>query len=156
MGDIMKKEKLIKISVTGVFCALAFILTAVLRFKVAFLSFDLKDTVIAVVSLMYGPIYGVVSAGIVAFLEFLSVTACFFLSFGCLPIGASIVPKSSFMLPTTTVLKAMLLNLLCETIMSNICFRNNKQTARILIDTVNDARTDNSVYTGKRVSTMIQ
>lgn len=74
MGDIMKKEKLIKISVTGVFCALAFILTAVLRFKVAFLSFDLKDTVIAVLSLMYGPIYGVVSAGIVAFLEFLSVS----------------------------------------------------------------------------------
>ncbi len=74
MGDIMKKEKLIKISVTGVFCALAFILTTVLRFKVAFLSFDLKDTIIAVVSLMYGPLYGVVSSGIVAFLEFLSVS----------------------------------------------------------------------------------
>ena len=48
----MRKERLIKASVTGVFCALAFILTAVLRFKVAFLSFDLKDTVIAVVALM--------------------------------------------------------------------------------------------------------
>lgn len=71
---IMKKEKLIKISVTGVFCALAFILTVVLRFKVAFLSFDLKDTVIAVISLMYGPLYGVTSAGVVAVLEFLSVS----------------------------------------------------------------------------------
>lgn len=70
----MRKERLTKASVTGVFCALAFILTAVLRFKVAFLSFDLKDTVIAVVSLMYGPLYGVVSAGIVAVLEFLSVS----------------------------------------------------------------------------------
>ncbi len=70
----MKKEKLIKVSVTGVFCALAFILTVVLRFKVSFLSFDLKDTVIAVISLMYGPLYGVISAGIVAFLEFLSVS----------------------------------------------------------------------------------
>ena len=70
----MKKEKLIKISVTGVFCALAFILTVVLRFKVAFLSFDLKDMVLAVISLMYGPIYGVTSAGIVAVLEFLSVS----------------------------------------------------------------------------------
>jgi riboflavin transporter FmnP len=70
----MKKEKLVKISVTGVFCALAFIMTAVLRFKVAHLSFDLKDTIIAIVSLMYGPIYGIVSAGIVAFLEFLSVS----------------------------------------------------------------------------------
>ena len=70
----MKKEKLIKSSVTGVFCALAFILTVVLRFKVSFLSFDLKDTIIAVVSLMYGPLYGVASAGIVALLEFLSVS----------------------------------------------------------------------------------
>lgn len=70
----MKKEKLVKISVTGVFCALAFIMTVVLRFKVAHLSFDLKDTVIAIVSLMYGPLYGIVSAGIVAFLEFLSVS----------------------------------------------------------------------------------
>ncbi len=70
----MKKEKLIKASVTGVFCALSFILTIVLRFKVTFLSFDLKDTVLAVISLMYGPIYGVTSAGIVAVLEFLSVS----------------------------------------------------------------------------------
>lgn len=70
----MKKEKLIKISVTAVFCALAFILTAVLRFKVAHLSFDLKDSIIAIVSLMYGPLYGVVSAGIVAVLESLSVS----------------------------------------------------------------------------------
>ena len=70
----MKKDKLFKVSVTGVFCALAFILTVVLRFKVAFLSFDLKDMVLAVISLMYGPIYGVASAGIVAVLEFLSVS----------------------------------------------------------------------------------
>jgi riboflavin transporter FmnP len=70
----MKKEKLVKISVTGVFCALAFIMTVVLRFKVAFLSFDLKDTILAVIALMYGPLYAVVSAGIVAFLEFLSVS----------------------------------------------------------------------------------
>ncbi len=70
----MKNEKILRASVTGVFCALAFILTLVLRFKVAFLSFDLKDTVLAVISLMYGPLYGVTSAGIVAVLEFLSVS----------------------------------------------------------------------------------
>ena len=77
----MKKEKLVKISVTGVFCALAFIMTAVLRIKVAHLSFDLKDTIIAVISLMYGPVYGVVSAGIVAFLEFFSVSDTGFYGF---------------------------------------------------------------------------
>lgn len=65
----MKKEKLIKISVTGVFCALAFVMTLILRFKVLHLTFDLKDTIIGIISLMYGPIYGVVSAGIVSVLE---------------------------------------------------------------------------------------
>jgi len=70
----MKKEKLIKVSLTGVFCALAFILTIVLRFKVSFLSFDLKDMILSVIALMYGPIYGVASAGVVALLEFLSVS----------------------------------------------------------------------------------
>ncbi|MBQ4120177.1 MAG: ECF transporter S component [Clostridia bacterium] len=70
----MKKEQIIKVSVTGVFCALAFIMTAVLRFKVAHLSFDLKDTIIAIVSLMYGPLYGIICAAIVAFLEFFTVS----------------------------------------------------------------------------------
>lgn len=74
MCYILKKEKITKISITGVFCALAFIMTVVLRFKVSFLSFDLKDAVLGIVALMYGPIYGVVSAGMVAFLEFLSVS----------------------------------------------------------------------------------
>ena len=70
----MKKEKLLKISITAVFCALAFILTVVLKFKVSFLSFDLKDTILAVIGLMYGPVYAVSSAAIVAVLEFLSVS----------------------------------------------------------------------------------
>lgn len=70
----MKKEKLLKVSVTGVFCALAFILTIVLRFNVAFLSFDLKDAILAVISLLYGPLYGVLSAAVVVVLEFLSIS----------------------------------------------------------------------------------
>ncbi len=70
----MKKDKIIKVSVTGLFCALAFILTTVLKFKVGFLSFDLKDSIIAVVSLMYGPLYGVISAGLVSVIEFLSIS----------------------------------------------------------------------------------
>ena len=43
-------------------------------------------------------------------------TACFFLSFGCLPIGASIVPLSSLTLPTTTVLYSLvkLWSLICS------------------------------------------
>lgn len=70
----MKKDKLVKISVTAVFCALAFIMTVVLRFNVLFLSFDFKDAILSIIALMYGPIYGIVSAGLVAVLEFLSIS----------------------------------------------------------------------------------
>lgn len=70
----MKKDKLTKISITSVFCALAFIMTVILRFNVAFLSFDFKDAILSIIALMYGPIYGVVSAAIVAVLEFLSIS----------------------------------------------------------------------------------
>jgi len=70
----MKNNNLNKIVITSVFAAIAFLLTFIFRFKVGFLTFDFKDAVLAMVSLMYGPLYGVVSAAVVAFLEFLSVS----------------------------------------------------------------------------------
>ncbi len=70
----MQKNNVKKISVTALFCAIAFLMTFVFRFKVGFLTFDLKDAVISVISLLYGPICGVASAGVVAVLELLSVS----------------------------------------------------------------------------------
>lgn len=70
----MKKENLKKISVAAMFCALAFIMTFMFRFKVQFLTFDFKDAVISIVSLLFGPVYGISSAAVVALLEFLSVS----------------------------------------------------------------------------------
>ena len=70
----MKRDNLKKIAITSVFTAIAFILTFIFRFKVSFLTFDFKDAIIAMVALMYGPHYGMASAGVVAFLEFLSVS----------------------------------------------------------------------------------
>ncbi len=67
-------KNLKKITVTALFCALAFLMTFLFRFKVSFLTFDFKDAIISIVSLLYGPLYGVVSAGLVAVLEFLSVS----------------------------------------------------------------------------------
>lgn len=63
-----------KLTVTALFCALAFLMTFVFRFKVGFLTFDFKDAVISILSLLYGPVYGVISAGVVAFLEMISVS----------------------------------------------------------------------------------
>ncbi len=70
----MKKDKLVKISITAVFCALAFVMTVVLRFNVLFLSFDFKDAILSIIALMYGPIYGIISSGLVTVLEFLSIS----------------------------------------------------------------------------------
>ena len=70
----MKKVNVKAIAVTGVLTAAAFLLTFVFRFKVSFLTFDFKDTLIAIASLTYGFPYGVASAFIVAIIEFLTVS----------------------------------------------------------------------------------
>ena len=70
----MKKENLRKAAITAVFAAIAFLLTFLFRFKVSFLTFDFKDAILAMVSLMFGPLYGIASAAVVAVLEFLSVS----------------------------------------------------------------------------------
>ena len=70
----MNKTKTKNISVTAMLTALAFLLTFVFRFKVAFLTFDFKDSIISIASLLFGPLYGVASAIIVAFIEFISVS----------------------------------------------------------------------------------
>ena len=49
------QEKTKRLSLAAVFCALAFLVTLVPAPKVAFLSFDVKDAVIATASLLLGP-----------------------------------------------------------------------------------------------------
>ncbi|MBR0466120.1 MAG: ECF transporter S component [Clostridia bacterium] len=68
------KINLKKISVAAVLSALAYASVFVLRFKVQFLTLDFKDAIIAITSLLLGPLYGVCSAAVVALLEFLSVS----------------------------------------------------------------------------------
>ena len=71
----MKKSVSIrKISVIGVLCALSYLCMFLLKFKVGFLSFDLKDAFLCIISFLYGPIYGSASALLVAFIEFISVS----------------------------------------------------------------------------------
>lgn len=61
-------------TVTAMLCAFAYIVTFVFHFKVMFLTFDLKDAVLTLTSLLYGPLYGIVSAGLVALLEFVTIS----------------------------------------------------------------------------------
>ncbi len=74
MGCFMKSNSLKKLSVTAMLCAMAYICMFLFKFKVGFLTFDLKDAILAVIAFLYGPVYAVVSSVIVAFFEFVSVS----------------------------------------------------------------------------------
>ncbi len=58
----------------GLMTALAYICMFVFRIKVSFLTFDAKDAIIAITSLIYGPIWGGLTAVLVPILEFFTVS----------------------------------------------------------------------------------
>ena len=67
-------EKLIRMIVVAVFCALAYVCQFVFRIHVSFLTFDAKDAVMAIAAMIFGPVWGIVMALIVALLEFLTIS----------------------------------------------------------------------------------
>ncbi len=62
------------ITAVGLFCALAYVCCVVFHFKAAFLTFDLKDAVMTVGGMIFGPLYGIAMAFIVAIIEGLTVS----------------------------------------------------------------------------------
>ena len=62
-------RKIRTIAAVGVFAAFAYILTFFFRFKLAFLTFDLKDAVMTVSAMLFGPLYGLAMAILVPLLE---------------------------------------------------------------------------------------
>ena len=69
-----KKINVKKMTVIAVLCAMAYICTFLLHFKFQFLTFDFKDAIIAISALIYGPVAGLLTSFIVAFLEFITVS----------------------------------------------------------------------------------
>ena len=72
MSEQSKKTRTL-ISV-AVFSALAFICTVFFHFKASFLTFDLKDAVMAVGGMIFGPVYGGAMVIIVSLAEMLSIS----------------------------------------------------------------------------------
>ena len=64
-------KKLVGISM---FAALAYAVTFVFRIPVMFLTFDAKDAIITIASLMYGPVPGIAISFTVAFLELITIS----------------------------------------------------------------------------------
>ena len=69
-----RREKLLRMVVVAVFCALAYACQFVFRIHVAFLTFDAKDAVMAIGAMIFGPVWGVVMALLVSLLEFLTLS----------------------------------------------------------------------------------
>jgi riboflavin transporter FmnP len=76
MKNNFTKQKHIKaLSAVGLFCALAYVCCVLFHFKAAFLTFDLKDAVMAVGAMIFGPVYGVAMALIVAIIEGITISS---------------------------------------------------------------------------------
>lgn len=63
-------QRVKKITVIALFCALSFIVSMILPIKVSFLTLDLKDAVSAICGMFFGPVAGLACAAIVPFIEF--------------------------------------------------------------------------------------
>ena len=73
----MKTEtnsKIRRITAISVFCALSYICILFIHFKVSFLTFDLKDSIMAIGAMYFGPIAAVIMPLIVSFVEFLTIS----------------------------------------------------------------------------------
>lgn len=66
--------RLKRISAVAVFIALSYVCVFLIRFKVDFLTFDLKDAVMAIGSMYFGPLSALVMSGAVSLLEFLTIS----------------------------------------------------------------------------------
>ena len=68
----INSQKIKKITIIGVFVAFAYAVSAILPIKVSFLTLDFKDVISTICGLFFGPIAGIVSAGIVPFIEMMT------------------------------------------------------------------------------------
>lgn len=62
-------QNLKMLAAAAIFCALAYASEYVFHVKVMFLTFDIKDSIIAIAAMIFGPVYAVLMGFAVAFLE---------------------------------------------------------------------------------------
>lgn len=64
-------QKVKRLTIIALFCAMAFIVSVILPIKVMFLTLDFKDTISAICGMFFGPLAGLFCAVVVPFIEFL-------------------------------------------------------------------------------------
>ena len=68
------KEQILRMVMIALFCALAYAAMHLFHIKVTFLTFDIKDCIITIGGLLFGPVAAVITSAVVALLEFLTVS----------------------------------------------------------------------------------
>lgn len=63
-------QKVKKITIIALFCAMSFIVSLILPIKVMFLTLDFKDTISTICGMFFGPVSGLFCAIVVPFIEF--------------------------------------------------------------------------------------
>lgn len=67
-------DKIKKIAATATFCALAYACMYFIKIPVGFLTLDVKDSLIILCALLFGPVYGLAIAVVVPFLELITIS----------------------------------------------------------------------------------
>ncbi len=68
-------SKIKRLTAIAMFCALAYVCTLVIHLPVQFLTLDVKDSLIVLCSLLFGPMAGAVIALLVPLLEFITISS---------------------------------------------------------------------------------
>ena len=71
---MQNSAKIRKMIAVGVFVALSYICCVLFHFKVAFLSFELKDAVMTIGAMFFGPLAGLVTVVITCLIEFITIS----------------------------------------------------------------------------------
>ncbi len=69
-----RSDKVRTIVAVGVFTAFAYVCCVIFHFKAGFLSFDLKDAVMTVAAMLFGPVYGLGMVIAVSLIEFITIS----------------------------------------------------------------------------------
>ena len=93
-----KKLDIRSLVAIAVFCALAYVATFLFHFRVSFLSFDLKDAVMTIGAMYYGPLAGLAMVIIVSFVEFLTISTT-----GVYGLLMNIIASASFVMIGTLI-----------------------------------------------------
>lgn len=64
-------QKVKRITIIALFCAMAFIVSLIFPIKVMFLTLDFKDTISTICGMFFGPVSGLFCAVVVPFIEFI-------------------------------------------------------------------------------------